>query len=358
MKNQSRALSCSSTTQPVRRISRAINWLVFFYLFGLLSWFLLYRSSGDRWAMVSLMNMFAVYAFLPLPFAAIWAIARRQSALLVFVLLNGGVFCALWGAAFLPKFTQPIQPELSVLTYNVLGWNSDVAAQVETIRRIDADVVFLQELNPQLATLLETQLAQQYPYQVLQAQQGVNGMGTLSKYPLSQVRRVPPLGWVGEPQWLRLEWQSCPIALLNIHMAPTNLLDAEHISRTNALRQVQAHWIVAQVRPEQPLIVAGDTNSVPLSDSYRILRQKLQDAWQSSGWGLGHTFPGRAGPGSSRPQFFGVPIPQWLLRLDYIFYTPHLRATQAGLADFDGISDHRGVWARLGWVAPCTSPQP
>ncbi|GAB4480385.1 MAG: hypothetical protein Kow0088_21940 [Anaerolineales bacterium] len=209
-----------------------------------------------------------------------------------------------------------------------------------------------------MATLLETQLAEQYPYRILAAQVGVNGMGTLSKYPLSEVGKVPPLGWVGEPQWLRLEWQPCPIDLLNIHMAPTNFFIAEHINRTNALRQVQAQWIVAQTRPEQPLIVAGDTNSVPLSDSYRILRQELQDAWQVSGWGLGHTFPGRDGQGSSRPQFFGIAVPQWLLRIDYIFYTPHFRATQAGLANFDGVSDHRGVWAKLGWRGRCVITKP
>ncbi|MFN3308309.1 MAG: endonuclease/exonuclease/phosphatase family protein [Anaerolineales bacterium] len=338
--------------------TRLMDWLLVFYLSGLLGWFFLHQFSGDRFPFISLLTMLAVYGFAPLPFVGVWAIGWRRPLLLGLVLLNSGVFFALWGRAFLPKPSKPIQPELSFLTYNVLGWNEEVTAQVETIRRIDADVVFLQELNPELASLLETQLAKQYPYRLLDAQVGVNGMGTLSKFPIERAGSVPPLGWVGEPQWLRLQWTSCPIEMINLHMAPTNFFAAEHINQTNALRQAQAQWIVAQIAPDQAFIIAGDTNSVPLSDSYRILRQKLEDAWQESGWGLGHTFPGRAGPGSSRPQFFGLAVPQWLLRIDYIFYTGEFRAIKAGLADFDGISDHRGLWARLGWIGECKLAQP
>ena len=345
-------------TNALKGCFAALNWLAFIYLIGLMGWFLFYRFSGDRYAVVSLLTMLAVYAFVPLPLALFWAINGRRTGLLVLTLLNGGVFFTLWGQAFLPKFPKPIQPALSVLTYNVLGWNTEVASQVDTIRKVDAEVVFLQELNPELAALLQTQLAAQYPVQVLDAREGVEGMGTLSKYPLAKAGSVPPLGWVGEPQWLRLEWQGCEIELLNVHMAPTNFINAEHIDQTNALRQAQARWIIAQIEPQKPFIVAGDTNSVPLSDSYRILRQELEDAWQVSGLGLGHTFPGRAGPGSSRPQFFGVSVPQWLLRIDYIFYSPHFTALEAHLADFDGISDHRGVWARLGLVKPCDSSGP
>ncbi len=354
--------SSSPFSPPLRdgskRTPRLLNSLFALYLIGLLGWFLLYQLSGDRFAFVSLFSMLAFYGFVPLPLVAIWALWRRQAFLLLLLMLDFGAFFALWGQAFLPKANPAIQPQLTVLTYNVLGWNEDVAAQVETIRALAADVVFLQELNPTLAALVEEHLSEQYPYRILDAQVGVEGMGTLSKFPLERVASVPALGWVGEPQWLKLEWQNCEIELMNVHMAPTNFLDAAHIQHTNALRQAQARWIVAQIKPEKPLIVAGDTNSVPLSDSYRILRQGLQDAWQVSGWGLGHTFPGRGGAGSSRPQIFGVYVPKWLLRIDYIFYTTHFQATQSRLTPFDGISDHRGVWASLGWLGECDSSKP
>lgn len=216
---------------------RRVDWLFTLYLGGLLGWFLIYQFSGDRFAYVSLFSMLAVYAFLPLPLAIAWAIGQRRLSLLILIALNSGVFLSLWGHAFLPKFPVSVQAELVVQTYNVLGWNEEVAAQVETIRKVDADVMFIQELNPALADLLDTQLAEHYPYRVLDAQVGVNGMGTLSKYPLSLVGSVPPLGWIGEPQWLRLSWQNCSIDLMNVHMAPTNFFDAAHINQTNALRQ-------------------------------------------------------------------------------------------------------------------------
>ncbi len=343
---------------PSKHLSLLVTALLTGYLSALLAWFLFYRFSGDRFALVSLISMLAIYFFLPLPLAGIWVVRRRQAPLLGLWLLNGVVFVSLWGGYFLPKFPPRQQPQLKLLTYNVLGWNEAIAAQVETIRSVDADVVFLQELNPRLAALLEAELSEQYPYRFLEAQPGVDGMGTLSKYPLRRAGKVPPLGWVGEPQWLRLSWQGCEIDLMNVHMAPTNFFDAAHIHYTNALRQAQARWIVAQLSPERPFIVGGDTNSVPLSDSYRILDQAFDDAWRVSGWGLGHTFPGRDGPGSSRPQVFGLSVPQWLLRIDYLFYTAHFRATQAELAAFDGISDHRGVWASLAWLGACQFSQP
>jgi endonuclease/exonuclease/phosphatase (EEP) superfamily protein YafD len=37
----------------------------------------------------------------------------------------------------------------------------------------------------------------------------------------------------------------------------------------------------------------------------------------------------------------------WLVRIDYIFHSPHWKTLDARLAKFDGVSDHRGVVAVL-----------
>jgi hypothetical protein len=73
----------------------------------------------------------------------------------------------------------------------------------------------------------------------------------------------------------------------------------------------------------------------------------LHDAWREEGFGLGHTFPGSDIPGSSRPNFGSWYVPQWLARIDYIFYSTHWEALEARLARVDGVSDHRGVVAIL-----------
>jgi endonuclease/exonuclease/phosphatase (EEP) superfamily protein YafD len=73
----------------------------------------------------------------------------------------------------------------------------------------------------------------------------------------------------------------------------------------------------------------------------------LIDSWKEVGFGLGHTFPGSDVPGSSRPYLWGVPVPMWLARIDYVFHTSDLQAVSARMASFDGASDHRGVIAVL-----------
>ncbi|MGB9669411.1 MAG: endonuclease/exonuclease/phosphatase family protein, partial [Anaerolineales bacterium] len=259
-----------------------------------------------------------------------------------------GIFLELWGRLFLPKFPpQTDEATLKIMTYNVLGYNPATLAQVQTIRQADADVVMLQELHNGLADLLTKELSAQYPYQVLDAQVDVDGMGVLSKFPLRRIGRVPELGWVGEPQWLELDWKGRAITLINFHMAPTNFFNCHHVQETSRLRREEARWLVQQLRPNQPTILAGDSNSTPWSDSYRILQKAAQDAWLQAGWGFGHTFPGRGGAGSSRAQFFGISIPKWLLRIDYIFITPPLVAISARLGRFDGVSDHRPLIATV-----------
>ncbi len=326
-----------------------ITFLAAFYSIGLLGWFMAYQVWGDRWSWLSLLNMFALYLFIPLPLFTLLFLRYPPTWITWLLMLNWLIFIGLWGNLFLPKKSfQPSRPTLKILTYNVLGYNSDVSAQVETIRQADADLVTLQELNTELAGLIIKELSDQYPYQILDATLGVNGMGTLSKIPLQRVGEVPDLGWVGKPQWLRLDWHGCPITVINFHMAPTNSLAFDHVNETNQLRQREARWLVAQLLPNQPTILAGDTNSAPLSDSYHIFAQAAQDVWLAAGWGFGHTFPGRSGPGSSRPEIFGIVLPKWLLRIDYIFITPPLKAASARLAPFDGVSDHRGVIAEIG----------
>jgi endonuclease/exonuclease/phosphatase (EEP) superfamily protein YafD len=40
-------------------------------------------------------------------------------------------------------------------------------------------------------------------------------------------------------------------------------------------------------------------------------------------------------------------LPMWLVRIDYIFYSPHWQALHAELGPWDTISDHRPVIAQF-----------
>jgi endonuclease/exonuclease/phosphatase (EEP) superfamily protein YafD len=93
--------------------------------------------------------------------------------------------------------------------------------------------------------------------------------------------------------------------------------------------------------------VTTDFNACDQSTAYAIVTRVLGDAWREAGWGFGHTFPGALSPGSSRPIILGLPVPMWLLRIDYILHSRDWRTHWARIGPWDGVSDHRPVLARL-----------
>jgi endonuclease/exonuclease/phosphatase family metal-dependent hydrolase len=81
----------------------------------------------------------------------------------------------------------------------------------------------------------------------------------------------------------------------------------------------------------------------------------LEDSWREAGFGFGHTFPGAQNEWSSRPAIAGWDVPQWLVRIDYVFHSTHFDTLAVRTAQFDGMSDHRGVVASLA-LAPAGQP--
>jgi endonuclease/exonuclease/phosphatase (EEP) superfamily protein YafD len=144
-----------------------------------------------------------------------------------------------------------------------------------------------------------------------------------------------------------MKWDGRTVGVVNFHMIPTTSFAFEEVTQENVYREAQARALVELEGRLGPAILAGDANSVPLSGAYQVATAGLVDAWAQAGFGLGHTFPGSDIPGSSRPRVLGWSAPQWLARIDYIFFTPGWRALAARTARFDGVSDHRGVVAVL-----------
>lgn len=324
------------------------------YLLGLCTWLALYLLTGERLLVIALLDNVVVYFFLPLPLVLMGAASTRRWELWAGGLLGVVAFIWLWGGNFLPQPTPRNSGDegLTVMTYNVLGLHDFNTPVIETIRHENPDVVFLQELNPSLAGALRAELDAEYPFMALDPQLGVSGMGVLSRYPLQSHPGELPLDWIGAPQELVLDWDGSEITLVNFHMQSSTMGGLAGYGLDNDKRTRQAQALVEFASAAGPLIVAGDANSSPLTAAYRILSRSLVDAWQTAGFGLGHTFPGSDIPGSMRPRLAGIPVPQWLARIDYIFHSNHLCTLSARTARFDGVSDHRGVVAVLVWGAP------
>lgn len=332
------------------RWSVAVSWV---YYTGLFGWAFFYFLTSDRYGVVALLNSLAVYLFLPLPLVLPIALLVRRRELWAGLGAGAAIFLWLWGGYFIPR-TLPAHaagaPSLTVMTYNALGLHARIEPVLDVIRAENADVVCLQEVNTPLAAAIRAQLAGDYPYQYLDPVDDVRGMGTISKYPIGVKTGEMPFEWVGVPELFTLDWNGRNVTLINFHMFPPGLGTPEAMDYNNRTREMQALVLAETARmaaASGPVIACGDANTTPLSDAYRAITRDLKDSWQEAGFGFGHTFPGSDIPGSARPRIYGHPVPQWLARIDYVFHSDHLTAVEARLAEFDGVSDHRGVVVRL-----------
>lgn len=332
-------------------LKRIPTYVVFAYFIFIFIWVVAYLATRDQIGEISIINMFAIYLFLPLPLFFILALYIRRKEGLIDGALALVVFILFWGRLFIPhpQLASVEGDRLIVMTYNLLGWQSDIDQQIETIRHENADVVLLQEVNPAMAAALQNEMLDEYPYQILDPADGVEGMGMIGKYPIQPTEAELPLGWVGTPQVLEMDWNGRSTTLVNFHMHSSDINNLTRISGDNRIREAHARALAGLAMNAGPLIVGGDANATPLNTPYRTITRELKDSWLEAGFGLGHTFPGSNVEGSSRPHLAGFPVPKWMMRIDYIFHSPHWRAISAHTAEFDGVSDHRGVVATLVW---------
>lgn len=336
--------------KSIRAIWIASSDLYFIFFF---IWFILSMFTHGRFAWVNLMNMFAFEVFLfliPCLLAGvIYRLRRLQIASAISILL----FLFTFGKFFLLKgqSAQAASDSLKVMTFNMLAFSPDASAAVSVIREEDADIVFLQETNVAAADLLEKEKAV-YPYQLHYPSNIPLGTSIVSKYPFTQINATLQSKWIGKPILLEVDWNGKKITVVDFHMIPTPLpaiANPKIFSQISDTRKDEVNHLIQflQVHPG-PAILAGDMNDVFLNDPYLMLvNSGLQDVWAEAGFGLGHTFPGNKSPGTSRVHVGDYYIPEWLVRIDYIFGTPEWDVISAHIAKTDGYSDHRGVVAIL-----------
>jgi endonuclease/exonuclease/phosphatase (EEP) superfamily protein YafD len=330
------------------------------YLIGLAGWLLLHIMFGDRWWWLFLLTSLGIYLFVPLALVPLVALLGRRYELWVGFAAGVLVWGVLYGGAFFA--TAPVQAqepaqarELSIMSYNMLRHNHNPEPLIAAVRAANVDVVAIQELNVPIAEALVHELGAAYPYQVLDPGVERAGMGVISRYPLVDTGDTLPGAWIGTPQILKLDFAGMQVTVFNVHTISTSLgyggnlrIDPARIEETIREREAQVRTLVAAAEAQGgPVLAVGDFNTGDRSDAYTIATASLADAWSEAGSGLGHTFPGAATPGSSRPAVVGIRIPKWLIRIDYIFHSAHWSATDAALGPWDGVSDHRPVIARL-----------
>lgn len=343
MINGTRNTQHASLKQVKPVATGAFAFLAQIYFLGLFAWLALFLILRDGSPWLFAVNSFAAYLFVPLPLAAIaawlaprpwaWSLWAQSAAAAV-------AWAALFGGLFLPRTAlvaaAPDAPRLRVLTANLLGFNENTAATLAGLLAAGADVAALHELNPDVAAAIRAELADEYPYQVLEPRIAYTGGGVISRYPLRPTGEALSGEWLGTPQVLGVDVNGRVVTLISFH-APSGI---ERVAEREAAARGIAAYAAAH---SGPLIVAGDLNATGQNRAHDLITRELADAWETAGWGLGHTFPGANGRGSSRPRLLGIPVPKWLIRIDFVFYSRPLSPVAAAVGPWDGVSDHRPV---------------
>lgn len=304
---------------------------------------------GDRWWWLFLLNAFSEYLFVPLPLTLILAVIVCRRDVTIGFVVTCVIGCFLYGALILPPV--PLHhtpgPQITVMTSNIFGNNTDVPAVLEAIQAADVDIVAIQELNPQIAEGIQRDLAEMYPYQELVPVVGVKGVGVISRYPMQPMGIEIEGRWVGGPQVLEVEWEGEKIIVINVHAIPPGPLTPQNLEYSIRERERQLGVLLEFVESRtEPVIVLGDLNVTAQNTAYSLMSTRLQDAWVEGGWGMGHTFPGAdlgGCSGGDKRALWTI----WLLRLDYIFCSEQWEVERAWTGPWDGVSDHQPVRAKL-----------
>ncbi len=337
---QSEPLTFRSLRTATIKLVTAISYL---YCGFLAIWATLALLFGDRWWWLFWLNIGTPYLLVPLLAVLVFNIQARRRKLWVLIVILAMVGTWMHRDTLAPRtvISAPDAPRLRVMSFNVYGHNQTPEAVIATIISADPDVVGLQELTPEVAALIQRDLADEYPYQILAPKHSVTGMGMISRYPLQPTDQVLPGFWVGDPQVVMLDLQGTQVTLVNFHAIPlvARILPAgsfgEQFDANVRERERQASALVelAASRPG-PFVVTGDLNANEYTQPYAILRTAFGDAWHTAGQGFGSTWPAHSDVIA-------------IVRIDYVFYSSDWIAVSAEPITHATGSDHKPVLATL-----------
>jgi vancomycin resistance protein VanJ len=324
------------------------------------------RHWWQLFNMITLLNEFTPWFFLPLP---LWLltllIARRRSALFA-TAVPWVMFLALYGELFVPRpahvaaWLEPAPAgatDLRVMTFNVLALQRPTDELARIVLEVDPDVLMTQELTPPLAAAIEQAAGDRYPFSSLRTGGGWGAQGIWSRYPIVREER-----WDGsrrEANWQHaiLDVGGRQVHLVNLHLstprvnwrAPEALPVPVVVGEVSEARQLEVAWLVPHLRQlaqgPDPVIVTGDLNLTDQTPEFRrLLGAGYSDAYRQAGWGFGLTFP--AVPRAHlRGRIYLVRFP--LVGIDHVLVSSEVRVRGAQVWPEGGMSDHRPIVADL-----------
>ena len=184
--------------------------------------------------------------------------------------------------------------DLTVMSWNLERGARSPAEMVEAMRSSTADVIALQELEPDHAGAIEADpiVVDRFPYRELAPDNGYLGIGLLSRYPLSDVERWRDPAGISAS----VDAPVGEISVINAHPLPGRIWTVLGLPagfdpsvRDADIARVRERVDAALARGERVLVL-GDYNTSPSEPAYRVLVAGLRDAHVEVGQGPGWTW--------------------------------------------------------------------
>lgn len=183
-----------------------------------------------------------------------------------------------------------------VMTYNVAHFDLDRPGVIEDMRQADADLIFIQEAcKPEEQKAVGEMLCKELKgYQFVSASSNM----ILSRLPIKfeKFLNVPTKWPVKQFPIATVQSPLGPIRVISVHMEPSWVEKmppdfGEYIpvvSKVVRDRQAQVDLLMASLRPSKiPVIMAGDFNGTPGSESIRRLSDYFTDSYATTERGFG-----------------------------------------------------------------------
>ncbi len=154
--------------------------------------------------------------------------------------------------------------ELRVGSYNLYVGAKDLPKTMAVIKRMDADVIALQEVKPGYDNGLTDALSAEYPHRYFSS-----GLGVLSRFPLRAPTYQHSRRGINGFIFAVIEHPRGRVQFADLHLDPLRLWRLRDLavlplqfSRQRRIQKEELSQAFAQLRPGLPTVLAGDFNRV------------------------------------------------------------------------------------------------
>jgi endonuclease/exonuclease/phosphatase family metal-dependent hydrolase len=164
-----------------------------------------------------------------------------------------------------PRFTKAeLSSVIRIGTYNVFTGGHDFRQTVAVIRKMDADVVAMQEIAPRSAVMLDRELRRDYAHRYFS-----NGLGIVSRFPLHNPRFLRSERGINGFLLVEIDHPKGRMQIANLHLDPLRLwttqdrltLPIQLLWRQGVTHRDEVKQVMRNLRPDLPTVLLGDFNS-------------------------------------------------------------------------------------------------